>query len=101
MLMWKHKLTSAKVSKAIGIDSGSFGRKLRGERKWALIELLNLAKVLQTSVAYLVGEMEDPRPIGPDGGFIEVDPRRIELLTSCLQTRELAPVIPIRGSVAA
>lgn len=99
--IWDAKLTQEAVARSIGVDAGTFGRKLRGERKWALIELVNLATVLRTTSSYLLGETEDPRPVGPNGELIDVDPRRIELLTSCLQTRELAPVIPIRGSVAA
>ena len=101
MRMWDSKLTHEAVARSIGLDTSSFSKRLRGERKWALIELVNVATVLRTTSSYLLGETEDPRPVGPNGELIDVDPRRIELLTSCLQTRELAPVIPIRGSVAA
>lgn len=101
MRIWDSKLTQTAVAEAIGVPANTFGRKIRGERKWALIELMNLATVLQTTVSYLVGETEDPRPVGPNGDLIDVDPGRIELPTSCLQTRHLAEVIPIRSGVAA
>lgn len=100
MRMWDSKLKQADVAKSIGLDTSSFSKRLRGERKWALIELVNLATVLRTTVAYFVGETEDPRPVGPDGDFIDVDPGRIELPTSCLQTRNLAEVIPLRRAAA-
>ena len=93
--IWEAHLTQDAVARSIGVDPGTFGRKLRGERKWALIELVNLATVLRTTSSFLLGETDDPRPVGPDGDHETVDPGRIELPTSCLQTERFAEVIPL------
>lgn len=67
MLMWDAKRKQGEVARQMGIGSDSLGRKLKGERGWAIAELVALAEVLDTSVAYLVGEAEIPHP-NPDGG---------------------------------
>lgn len=67
MLMWDAKRTQASVAAQMGIGSDSLGRKLKGERGWALAEIASLASALNTSIAYLAGETENPRPGGPDG----------------------------------
>lgn len=70
MLMWDEKRKQRDVAQAMGIGSDSLGRKLKGERGWAIAELVTLANVLDTTVAYLVGESENPHPNGPDEGSL-------------------------------
>ena len=67
MLMWDGKRKQREVAAIMGITADGLGRKLKGERGWAIAELVTLADVLSTSVAYLVGEAENPHQ-GPGGG---------------------------------
>lgn len=60
MLMWDAKRKQIEVARAMGITSDSLSRKLKGERGWAISELVRLAGVLDTSVSYLVGESDTP-----------------------------------------
>lgn len=53
----------------MGISSESLGRKLKGRTGWSLAEIMDAASALGTSVAYLVGEAENPQPAGPTGGL--------------------------------
>lgn len=101
-VMWRGQVTQTALAPVLGMKQTTLSLKLRGKRAFTSDEILKIADTFGVSLDYLFGKTDDPRPVGPDGDRIEVvDPRRIELLTSCLQTRELAPVIPIRGSVAA
>jgi hypothetical protein len=69
MLIWDAKRTQGDVAAELGMTSGSLGLKLKGSRGWALAEIVGLAQVLNTSVAYLVGEIDSPHgpPVGPTG----------------------------------
>lgn len=86
MLMWDAKRKQGEIARAMGIGSDSLGRKLKGERGWAIAEIVTLAEVLNTSVSYLVGETIAPHPVGPAG---------IEPTTSTVEVRRLAPVIQL------
>lgn len=92
MLMWKEGLKQGEVATAIGMSSGSLGLKLKGQRGWALAEIIALAETLNSSVAYLVGETENPHQ-SPDGG--NVGPAGIEPTTYGVEYREFAPVISL------
>lgn len=65
MIMWDRKLKQKQVAGMLSISSDALGRKLKGERGWALAEVISLAGVLNTSVSYLVGESDEPHPDGP------------------------------------
>lgn len=52
----------------MGVEPTGFGKKLKGQNGWAVQELVNLAAALDTTVAYLVGETENPHPGKPGGG---------------------------------
>ena len=83
MLIWRAGKTQGAIAEAIGIESTALGKKLRGKNGWAIQELIDLAAVLDTSVAYLVGESpDDSRPVGPAG---------IEPTTSTVQSRRFTP----------
>lgn len=87
MLMWDAKLKQRHVADAMGITADGLGRKLKGERGWAVAELVTLAEVLNTSVSYLVGEVDSPT-VGPAG---------IEPTTSTVKTGHSAEVWSITG----
>lgn len=82
MMIWNQKRTNGSVAGAIGIDPGTFGRKLRGERKWALVEVVAIAAELDTTVGHLLGE----RPVGPTG---------LEPMTSTVESLHFATVTSI------
>lgn len=65
MLIWDTGQTAAAIADQAGIDRGSFNRKLRGERGWSVADLLAAADALNTTVAYLVGETDDPHGADP------------------------------------
>ena len=94
MLIWSEGRKQGDIATAMGISSGSLGLKLKGQRGWALAEIKALAQILNTTVAYLVGETENPHPNKPSGG------RRVGLtgfdpMTSTVETGRLAPITPI------
>lgn len=84
MLMWSHGLKQGDVAKRIGMSSGSLGLKLKGNRGWALAEIIAIAEVLNSSVGYLVGEHENPHPNNTGGGSTE-PPSGLEPDTCALQ----------------
>lgn len=88
MLIWSAKRTQGDVAAEIGMSSGSLGLKLKGQRGWALAEIIAIAHALDTTVAYLVGETV---PVGPTG---------IEPMTSTVEYERLAPVTPINRKAA-
>ena len=95
MLMWSAGLTQSAVGERIGVSSGALGLKLRGNRGWALSEIVAIAAALNTTVAYLVGETENPHQT-PDGGN-SVGPAGIEPTTSTVEDGQfIAPVIQLR-----
>ena len=59
MLIWSAGRKQGDVASAIGMSSGSLGLKLKGQRGWALAEIIAIANELNTTVAYLVGEADD------------------------------------------
>lgn len=94
MLMWNHGLKQGEVANAIGMSSGSLGLKLKGQRGWALAEIIALAEALNSSVAYLAGETENPHPNGSGEGLSE-PPAGLDPATCGLQGRTLATVTDI------
>lgn len=67
-MMWDQRLTQTGVAARLGIQQSALSKKLRGERHWSLWELRVMAKILNTTSAYLLGETDDPnRPAGDDG----------------------------------
>lgn len=58
-------MTIKDAATALTVDSTGLSKKLKGERGWALEEVVSLAEVLNTTVAYLVGETDEPNRPGP------------------------------------
>lgn len=101
MLMWRSSVTQTKLAPVLGMTQSTLSGKLKGKSAFTLDEILMIAEVFGVSLDYLFGKTEDPRPVNPAGDRVDVvDPGRIELPTSCLQTRQLAPVTPIRPYAA-
>lgn len=96
MLIWSAGRKQGSVANQLGISPGSFGLKLKGNRGWAIGELIALASVLDTTVAYLVGETEDPHPEGPNGGRA-VGPEGLEPPTLSVKDGEFNNVTPLFG----
>lgn len=68
-LMWDRKVTQTEFGRVIGMDQSSVAKRLRGKLGWSAAQLKITAAVLNSTVAYLMGETEDPyRPTdGPAG----------------------------------
>lgn len=60
LLMWDRKITQAALGAQIGVDQSSLAKRLRGDRGWTVAHLVAVANALNTTVAYLVGEISDP-----------------------------------------
>jgi transcriptional regulator with XRE-family HTH domain len=63
-LMWRQKLTQAKLGAILGCSQTTVSKKVHGERPWFASELLDVAKALNTHVTALLPELDD---IEPDG----------------------------------
>lgn len=87
--MWRAHLTQTRLANAMSIDSTSLGKKLRGERGWALQEMIDAAAALKTTIAYLAGETEDPEPPRPGD---RVGPAGLEPTTSTVEQSTIATV---------
>lgn len=95
--MWRGQVTQTALGPVLGMTQSALSAKLRGRRAFTADEILYVADIFGVSLDYLYGRADDPRPFGPNGERLDVvDPGRIELPTSCLQTRHLAEVIPLR-----
>lgn len=95
VLIWSSSLTQGKVAKMLGMSSDSLGRKLKGERGWAIAEVIAIAEILGTTVAYLVGETQEaPHPHNTDEGPSE-PPVGLEPTTCALQGGTFSPIIDI------
>lgn len=67
-LMWDRHITQTAVGARVGMDSSAIAKRLRGKLGWNAAQLKAFAAALDTSVAYLVGETENPHPGNPSGG---------------------------------
>lgn len=113
LMMWDRKITQVDLGRKIGMDQSSLGKRLRGERGWSLDQLAAVAGALDTSIAYLVGEADEPpRPL-PRGGsatpgpIMLVGPVGLEPTTRGLERQRfagkphhlhIAPLIPIEAA---
>ena len=70
MLMWDRQVKQAELATRLGIQQSALSKKLRGHRPWSVDELLTTSRFLNTTVAYLVGEIDDawctPRDLNPE-----------------------------------
>jgi len=59
-LMWQQKVTNKELGAALGIDPTAIGKKLRANQKFSIEQLSIIAATFGTTIAYLVGEIDDP-----------------------------------------
>ena len=81
-LMWPRRLSQTQLAAEIGVNRTLFSLKLRGQRQWYLREVAALAKALNTTVAYLIGESDEVRPT--DQSSYEVGRTGLEPVTDGL-----------------
>ena len=60
-LMDENRYTKAEISEKLGIGYSTLWRRLNGERGININFLSELAKLLNTSVSYLIGETDNPK----------------------------------------
>jgi transcriptional regulator with XRE-family HTH domain len=64
--MWDRQISSRSMAGQLGIDESTMARKLRGNRKWTLDEVLRVAAVLDVPITDLLPEWaprdSDPEP---------------------------------------
>lgn len=61
-LMWDAHVTQTELARKVGLSQSTLGKKIRGELGWSPGLLVAIARALDTTVAYLFSETEDPRP---------------------------------------
>ncbi len=59
-LMWEQRVKNKDVAELLGLDPTAIGKKLRAEQKFSIEQLRVVARRLDTTIAYLVGEAENP-----------------------------------------
>jgi transcriptional regulator with XRE-family HTH domain len=57
--------TQTALAERMGVSQSVLSKKIRGHVSWSVSDLRNAAYELGTTVSYLVGETDEPRP-GPD-----------------------------------
>lgn len=60
MLMFRRRVTQVALARTLGLNQAGVARRLRGETGWKATDLTATAQLLNTTVAYLVGEVDDP-----------------------------------------
>lgn len=60
MRMWDRHVTQTAIAPKLGISQSVMARKVRGQAGWSIAQLVAAARELGTTVAYLVGEIDDP-----------------------------------------
>lgn len=61
--LFRAKLTKKALAEGLHLGTTATSRKLNGHASWTLEELVKLAELLDTSVAYLTGEVDDDAPL--------------------------------------
>ncbi len=59
-LMWQRKITQTQFAEMTGQSQSAVGKRIKGKLGWKVEDLMQTARVLNTTVAYLVGESTDP-----------------------------------------
>ena len=73
------RLTKKGLAEELGLSVATASRKLNGHIEWTARELVQLAEVLNTTVAYLIGEVGDPAR-KMKNGLTRVESDRSELV---------------------
>ena len=67
-LMWQQRIKNKDLAVLLDLEPTGISKKLRGSSKFSIEQLVDAARALNTTVAYLVGETENPHPGKPGGG---------------------------------
>lgn len=59
-LLWDRKMNLKELAQRAGMNNTALSQKLHGHRRWYLGEVARIAEVLSTSVAFLIGEADEP-----------------------------------------
>ena len=73
-LMWDRKITQTAMAERLGLQQSALSKKLRGERRWFVSDLITVADVLDVTVGQLVGETQKaPTPKSEGQWLPELD----------------------------
>jgi transcriptional regulator with XRE-family HTH domain len=72
--MWRAKVTQKGLAAHLGISQPSIAARLNGTTQWTLRDLLSTSALLGTTVAYLVGETDEPNLPGVVVGRTGLEP---------------------------
>ena len=70
-LLWARGVTRRELANRCEINNTALSAKLHGRRRWYLNEVASIAEALDTTVGYLIGEEDDPKPGPPNSDAIE------------------------------
>jgi len=65
MRMFDRRITGVALARALNVDQSGLSKRLRGERVWSAENLRDAAATLETTIAYLTGEVGDPSWCAP------------------------------------
>ena len=109
MLMWERGVKQIALAPKLGITQTGLSKKLKGRVGWSVSDLIAVARELDTTVAYLVGESENRHPDLPNGGSQSVvHPPGLEPGTHCFLVSDeheegpdadVIPLAPLTGGV--
>ena len=63
ILLFRTRRSVSALAREAAIDRPSLSAKMHGHRRWYLDEIQSIARILDTSVSYLLGETDDARPL--------------------------------------
>ena len=64
VMLWERKQTQTAVAKYLHIDQSTLSKKIKGDVGWSISDLMGIARIFETTVAYLIGEtdvVENPK----------------------------------------
>ena len=70
-LIWERQIMLKDLAAQCDLHNSTLSQKLHGRRRWYLMEVARVAEALGTTVAYLIGEDDDPKPGPPNSDAIE------------------------------
>ena len=65
LLLFLRKMSQSALARAMGVSVAGISRRMTGATEWGLAETRRVAEVLDTTVAFIAGETDNPdRPEG-------------------------------------
>ena len=61
VLLFRQHLSQSSLARQLGMAPNNLNRRIRGTTEWTPSDLVHLAKVLDTSTSFLVGETDEPQ----------------------------------------